>query len=47
MADRVESYRPKGVTQIRLSRIRLLASDRALMAAAGEAFLMTRPSSAS
>jgi hypothetical protein len=47
MAARVESYRPKGVTQIRLSRIRLLASDRALMAAAGEAFLMTRPSSAS
>lgn len=43
LSARVESYRLKGVAQTALFQVRLVASDPALMDAAGKAFDLTRP----
>ncbi len=42
-AARIESYRLKGVAQAALSRVQLVAGDRALVIAADQAFELTRP----
>lgn len=42
-AARIESYRLKGVAQAALSRVQLVAGDRALAIAADQAFELTRP----
>jgi hypothetical protein len=43
LAARIESYRLRGIAETALSRVRLVASDPALVSAAKEAYELTRP----
>ena len=43
LAARVESYRLKGVAQAALAQVQLVAGELVLVAAANEAFKLTRP----